>query len=84
LAIAVVLAVVSPLASAHPDGLEWVAEQRGFLEAARGPAYSIIPDYVFPGFSNATLATIAAGIVGVALVFGVALGAAHLRRTGKA
>ena len=28
------LAVLSPLASAHPDGLEWVAEQKGFLERA--------------------------------------------------
>ena len=30
--IALALAVLSPLASSHPDGLEWVAEQQGFLE----------------------------------------------------
>jgi cobalt/nickel transport system permease protein len=80
LAIAVVLAIASPLASAHPDGLEWVADQRGFLEAARAPIYHIFPDYVFPGISNTALATIVAGILGVALVFGVALGVAYLRR----
>jgi cobalt/nickel transport system permease protein len=80
LGIATLLAVLSPLASAHPDGLEWVAEQKGFLETARAPLYKIIPDYVFPGISNTTLATIIAGIVGTLIVFGVALGAAYWRR----
>ncbi len=56
--------MLSPLASAHPDGLEWVAEQKGFLEAARGPLLSLIPDYVFPGVSNEALATILAGVAG--------------------
>jgi cobalt/nickel transport system permease protein len=77
---ALVLAVASPLASANPDGLEWVAEKKGFLEAARGPLYKIIPDYVFPGVSNEALATILAGIAGTLIVFGVALGVAYIRR----
>jgi hypothetical protein len=68
------------LASAHPDGLEWVAGQSGFLESARGPLYHVIPDYVFPGISNSALATIVAGIVGTLLVFAVALAVAHARR----
>ena len=34
LVIAAILAIASPLASSHPDGLEWVAEQNGFLSAA--------------------------------------------------
>lgn len=80
LVIAVLLAVLSPLASAHPDGLEWVAEQKGFLDVAQGPLYNIIPDYVFPGITNEAFATIVAGMVGVALVFGVALGVAFWRR----
>lgn len=80
LGVAALLAVLSPLASTHPDGLEWVARQKGFLEAARAPLYKIIPHYVFPGISNKTLATILAGILGTLLVFGVALGVAHLRR----
>jgi hypothetical protein len=84
LVIAGLLAVLSPLASAHPDGLEWVAEQKGFLDAARVPLYKLIPDYIFPGISNATLASIVAGIVGVLLVFGVALGVAYMRRNRKA
>jgi cobalt/nickel transport system permease protein len=80
LVVAVVLAILSPLASTHPDGLEWVAEQQGFLKAARGAAYSIIPDYVFPGISNEKLATIVAGIVGLAVVFVVTWLAGIARR----
>ena len=80
LGIAALLAVVSPLASAHPDGLEWVAAQKGFLEMARTPLYKIIPDYVFPGISNTALATIIAGILGTLIVFSVALGVAYWRR----
>jgi len=79
LGIAVLLAILSPLASAYPDGLEWVAEQKGFLEAAQDPAYSIIPDYVFPGISNEVIATIVAGIVGVLVVLGIALLVARTR-----
>jgi cobalt/nickel transport system permease protein len=80
LGIALALAVLSPLASAHPDGLEWVAGQKGFLEAARAPLYKIIPDYVFPGINNKAFATIIAGILGTLLVFGVALGVAYWRQ----
>jgi cobalt/nickel transport system permease protein len=84
LIIAIALAIASPLASAYPDGLEWVAEQRGFLDAAQGPAYQIIPDYVMPGVSNEALATILAGIIGTLLVFGIAAGVAYSRRNRKA
>jgi len=74
------LAVLSPLASIHPDGLEWVAEQTGFLQSAQGPAYTIIPDYVLPGISNESTATILAGIIGAAIVLGVSLLIAVSRR----
>jgi len=83
LGIAALLAILSPLASAHPDGLEWVAEQKGFLETGRAPLYNIIPDYIFPGISNRALATIAAGVIGALIVFGVALGVAYWRRIKK-
>lgn len=82
LAIAALLAVLSPLASAHPDGLEWVAEQKGFLDTAQGPLYQIIPDYVIPGVSNEAAATILAGILGVLIVFGMTLAVAYARRKG--
>ena len=72
LLIALLLAVLSPLASSHPDGLEWVAEQKGFLDNAQGAVFNIIPDYALPGISNAALATILAGVIGVIVVFGIA------------
>jgi cobalt/nickel transport system permease protein len=80
LAIALALAIISPLASAHPDGLEWVAEQKGFLDRAQDPVYNIIPDYVMPGVNNEVLATIVAGVIGLLLVFGVAMAVAYSRR----
>jgi cobalt/nickel transport system permease protein len=80
LALALLLAILSPLASTHPDGLEWVAEQQGFLGKAQGPLFKIIPDYLFPGIPNEALATIVAGIVGALLVLGVTLLVARSQR----
>lgn len=80
LLIAVLLAIASPLASTHPDGLEWVAEQQGFIKAAQAHPYQVIPDYLLPGVSNQALATILAGIIGVVIVFVVALAIAYTRR----
>ncbi len=57
-------------ASADPDGLERVAEDIGFLEAAEGSPFSLIADYVFPGLDG-PLATILAGAIGVLLLFGL-------------
>ncbi|MEJ2708812.1 MAG: energy-coupling factor ABC transporter permease [Anaerolineales bacterium] len=83
LLVALGLAIASPLASAHPDGLEWVAEQQGFLETTRQPLYHLIPDYLFPGISNEALATILAGVIGTLIVFGVVLGVGFLRRSSQ-
>jgi len=80
LLIALGLAVASPLASSNPDGLEWVAAQQGFLSLAQGSRVNIIPDYILPGVSSQALATIAAGLLGTLLVFGVSLIVASMRR----
>jgi cobalt/nickel transport system permease protein len=80
LVIVILLAVLSPLASSSPDGLEWVAGQQGFLDKAQGPAYELIPDYVMPGVSNEALATILAGVVGALIVFGAVVGITLVRR----
>jgi cobalt/nickel transport system permease protein len=79
-AIALGLAALSPFASSHPDGLEWVAEQQGFLGNAREAFFRVIPDYSLPGISNPALATILAGIIGVVIVFGIAYGIARVDR----
>lgn len=84
LGLALIVAFLSPLASSHPDGLERVAEDQGFIERAHDPAYELIADYVFPGVGNEAIATILAGIVGTLLVFAVMFGLGRLlgRRSG--
>jgi cobalt/nickel transport system permease protein len=78
--IALVLTILSPLASSHPDGLEWFAERQGFLSQARVSIYNLIPDYVLPGVSNEALATILAGIIGAGVVFTIAFGIARSQK----
>jgi cobalt/nickel transport system permease protein len=79
LGIAGALALLSPLASSDPDGLERVAEDQGFLERAQNPAYNILPDYTIPGLGG-PLSTIVAGVVGLLIVFALAYGVTLLLR----
>ncbi len=72
--IALFITLFSPFASSDPDGLEKVAEDKEFIDEAKGPSYEIIPDYTFPGVENERLATILSGIVGVLIVAAIALG----------
>ena len=74
LLIAVLLAVlISPFASSHPDGLEKVAGDKGFIEKGEAaPALSSpVPDYAWPGIKNEKLATAFAGGAGTLAVFGL-------------
>lgn len=77
--IAIILAILSPIASSHPDGLEWVAERSGFLDFARASFYEIIPDYTFPGINDPAIATIVAGIIGVVIVMVVFFGLSRIK-----
>jgi energy-coupling factor transporter transmembrane protein EcfT len=52
----------------------------GFLDAARGPSYRLIPDYLVPGIPSEALATILAGVVGTLLVLGGPGGRAPARQ----
>ncbi len=82
LVVALIVVVFSPLASSHPDGLEKVAEDHDFLDAAEGPVYEILPDYTIPAIDDATVTTILAGAVGVLMVASVGYGVTRLvRRT---
>jgi hypothetical protein len=74
LGLAFLVALASPLASSHPDGLEKVADEKGFLEEGKDPSYEIIPDYTFPGVEDENLATILSGIVGVIIVAAIGFG----------
>jgi cobalt/nickel transport system permease protein len=59
-------------ASADPDGLERVAQELGFIDQGAEPGYQLLPDYTLPGLDG-TLSTVAAGLIGVAVVFGLVL-----------
>ncbi|MCI0550371.1 MAG: energy-coupling factor ABC transporter permease [Anaerolineae bacterium] len=63
--ISLIVVVLSPLASANPDGLERVAGDLGFLSTGRSAPYEIIPDYTVPFLGETSLSTIVAGVVGV-------------------
>lgn len=76
--LALLLALVSPLASSAPDGLERVAEDQGFAHRARQAPLKIMADYLFPGVGNEVLATILAGVVGTLVVFGLVYGLGRL------
>ncbi|MBA7603784.1 hypothetical protein ES703_10902 [subsurface metagenome] len=83
LVICLAVACLAPLASSSPDGLERVAEDKGFIGLGQDAPYQVIADYVFPGIENEALATILAGIVGTLILFGAAYGLAWLLQTRK-
>lgn len=86
IALALVLAAfVSPFASAHPDGLESVADKHG-IAAAEQPAWTsaILPDYAMPGVGNASVATGLAGAAGVLVMLAAGWALARLIRRPRA
>ena len=83
LAVCLLVACLSPLASSSPDGLERVAEDKGFIDLGQGAPFQVIADYVFPGIQNEALATILAGLIGTLVLFGVAYGLAWLLKSRK-
>lgn len=86
LAVAVALAVlVAPRASSAPDGLERVAIDEGFAEGAGDHALADAPtaDYGISGLDHDALATGLAGLLGIAVTFGVAWGVLTLVRRGQ-
>ena len=70
--------VLSPLASSSPDGLERVAEDKGFSGLAGNSPFQLVADYLFPGIENEAVATIVAGVIGTLVLFGLAYGIAFL------
>lgn len=81
--ITLLVILVSPFASGFPDGLEWVAEEKGFLDTAVDTPFQLLPDYTIPALGETGLSTIAAGLIGALLVAGIAFGIARMLR-GKA
>jgi len=83
LLVCLAVACLSPLASSSPDGLERVAEDKGFIGLAGEAPFQVIADYVFPGIENEVLATMLAGLIGTLVLFGVAYGLAWLLKSRK-
>ncbi|MFH1382862.1 MAG: PDGLE domain-containing protein [Chloroflexota bacterium] len=73
---ALALAGLSPLASSAPDGLERVAENKGFIGLSGETPFQVMADYVFPGIHNEAVATILASLLGTLILFGLAYGLA--------
>lgn len=69
--ISLLAVLLSPLASANPDGLERVAKDMGFLELGQSAPYEVLPDYTVPFLGETALSTIVAGAIGALVVLGL-------------
>jgi len=81
---ALVVVLLAPFASGHPDGLEWVAEMTGFANTAQEAPYALLPDYTVPFLGETGISTILAGLVGALVVAVVILSAARGLRRDRA
>jgi hypothetical protein len=74
--------VVSQFASGEPDGLEYVAQETGFLDTAtdHAAASSPLADYGAGLTDDGRLNTAVAGILGVALTLSIGYGVFWLAR----
>lgn len=75
---ALAVTLLAPLASGSPDGLERVAEDKGFAGSSQEAPFAVIQDYVVPGVGNEALATILAGFIGVTASYLLIAGVASL------
>jgi len=71
--LSLVVILLSPFASANPDGLERVAANLGFNNRGQTAVYNILPDYTFPLLGQTPLSTIMAGVIGMFVVLALAL-----------
>jgi cobalt/nickel transport system permease protein len=71
--ISLLVVLLSPFASANPDGLERVATDLGFINKGQSAVYNILPDYTLPALGGTPLSTLMAGVTGVLVVLVVAV-----------
>ena len=71
-----VAGVASYYASSHPDGLEYVAEQTGFIDSAEDSATADSPlaDYQTKGVEDARISGGLAGVIGVVVMLVLSTG----------
>ncbi len=79
-----VAALLSPLASSSPDGLERVATDLGFMEKGEGAKIKApLADYTFPGIGSEAVSTATAGIAGTLITFAAMYGLARVMKKRK-
>jgi cobalt/nickel transport system permease protein len=78
LAMALLVACLSPLASPQPDGLLSVAGVGGFAQLERPSPLGLLAGYRLPNLSNPALATALGVLLGTGLMFGLGLILGHL------
>lgn len=74
------VSLLAPFAARTPDGLERVAQDKGFESRARTLPVGFAPDYQVPGLGSERLGTVAAGVTGTLITFAVGYGLAALVR----
>jgi cobalt/nickel transport system permease protein len=80
LGIAIVVALLSPLASPDPDGLSRVAIDQGFEGLEVGSPFEIFADYSIPFIGDGLASGLVAMVVGTLVVFGLVFVVARLQR----
>ena len=83
LIIALLIVLLAPFASGHPDGLEWTAGLIGFGDSAQDAPFQLLPDYTIPFLGETGLSTILAGIVGVLVVAAVMISLTKLLKRSR-
>ncbi len=69
--IALTVVLISPFASANPDGLERVASDLGFIKTTQPALYQLIPDYTIPFLGETPISTIVSGVIGLVVVLAI-------------
>ena len=74
LAAGAVVILLAPAASEDPDGLDRVSGDEEFSDEAKDPYYEWLPDYTIPGVDSEWVSVVVAGLIGVIVVFFLAIG----------
>jgi cobalt/nickel transport protein len=75
--------LLSPLASSSPDGLEKVAEMKGFSEKGEGSKvwkYAPFSQYTIPWIKNEKVSTALSGLIGTVAIFFIGMGLGKLAK----
>lgn len=78
LAALIIAAVLAPLASRNPDGLDRVAQDQGFAGRAKTVLRGPFPEYAVAGIKHSGVSTAVAGVGGTLLTLALGLGVATL------